>query len=146
MRLASMILGLMLSAWCFFEAFLVSLLDTNSVLSADDKDMAAAAGGGLVTALIGALASALAIAFPLASTCLFSFAGAVSLITASMGYENHWGYGPILFVLAIMSFFGWRGKRKQDREREDERIRQHQRDQMLVQMMQQQQRQQAETH
>lgn len=124
MRIAVLIIGLMVSVWTFFEAFALSFLDTNNMLAADDADSGNAAGGGLLVALVGALAASLAIAFPLASTILFGLAGLISIATAASGYGNHWVYGPIFILLSVMAFFGWRGKRQERKTFQVERQRQ----------------------
>lgn len=138
MRLAALILGLLLSAWAFFEAFAVSLLSANSILADDDEDMAGAAGGGFIAALCGALAAALAIAFPLAATVLFTLAGFIGFLAAGAGYSNHWVYGALYLGLAVMSFFGWRGKRKDQREAMAERQQQRERDARMEALLRQQ--------
>jgi hypothetical protein len=131
MRIAVLIIGLMLSAWMFLEGFILAFLDTNNALAADDADAAGLAGGGIVVAMIGALAAALAISYPLATTILLMLAGTISLGIAGAGYGNHWLYGIVLLVLAVLSFFGWRGKRKAGREMAAERQRQLERDERM---------------
>lgn len=146
MRIAAMILGLLLSAWCFFEAFAISLLEANSVLASEDEAMAGAAGAGLLAALVGVVAAALVIAFPLASTVFFALSGIFSFAAASSGYENHWLYGPVFLGLSVMAFLGWRGKKKERQERLDELQRQRDRDDRMETLMRQQAQSQSPQH
>lgn len=125
MRIAVMILGLLLAVWTFVEGFVIA------ALSSDGSHESSLAGGALIAAMLAALAAALVIAFPLASTVLFSIAGAISLGIAAAGYGNHWVYGSVFMILAVMSFFGWRGKRAAQRQAAIESQRQHERDQRL---------------
>jgi hypothetical protein len=122
----------MLSAWTFFEAFLVN------AFSGNDTERAELAGGAIIAAGFGALAAALVIAFPLMSVVLFAIAGLISLAVAGGGYENHWLYGPVFLLLGIMAFFGWIGKRKERREARAELERRQQYEARMEQFMRQQ--------
>lgn len=134
MRIASMILGLMLSAWVFFEAFLLSMVSGN------DDQRGAMAGGGLIAALVGGLGAALVVAFPLASVFLFGIASMVGYISAAGGYDNHYVYATIYLILCVMAFFGWRGKKKETAEKSSEALRQRERDDRMEQLLVQAQR------
>ncbi len=137
MRIAAMVLGLMLSAWAFFEGFLIN------ALSFGNEAYREMAGEGAATGIFGGLVAAFAIPLPLVSTILFPLVAAASFATASGGYENHWVYGSIYLVLAVMTFFGWIGKRR-DRHREQLRERaQAERDARYEALLAAQQRPQA---
>jgi len=125
MRIAAMVLGLMLAAWTFFEAFLIA------VLSNSGSEMSAAAGLGLIGSLCAGLAAGVALPAPRFSAILFVVAGGISFLAAGVGYGNHAVYGVLFFLLAVMAFLGWRGKVKASREIAAERQRQAERDDRL---------------
>lgn len=135
MRIASMVLGLMLSAWVFFEAFIINALSSLAADSSRD----ALIGGALIVAIFGVLGGALALALPLVSTILFGFAAIVGYSTAAGGYGNHWVYASGYVLLAALACFGWRGKRKERREKVAEVQRQRDRDDRMEQLLRQSQ-------
>jgi hypothetical protein len=117
-----MVLGLMLSAWVFFEGFLVT------VFSQSNHQLQGAAGLAVVAALLGALAAALAVPVPTASVVLFLLTGLISYGAASSGYGNHWLYGSLYLGLMALAFFGALAKRREKRERAIEKAAQAARD------------------
>jgi len=137
MRIASMVLGLMLSAWVFFEAFIINALSSLAADSSRD----ALIGGALIVAIFGVLGGALALALPLVSTILFGLAAIVGYSTAAGGYGNHWVYASGYVLLAALACFGWRGKRKERREKASEVQRQRDCDDRMEQLLRQSQQQ-----
>lgn len=138
MRIAVLIIGLLLGLLVFLQSFVIAALG-------GDSDIGAGGAVGLIVAIMWLLACGLVIGFPRVSMVIFLVAGLFAFIGATSGYTDLNLWGSASLILAAMSFFGWRGKREQDREREAERERQHHRDRMLVEMMRQRQRQHAET-
>lgn len=134
MRITVLILGLVACLWISFEAFLAF-----SIFNATGSDPEATATAvGFMAGLLGIVGAALVIAFPLASSVIFVLAGLFSIGAAAEGYPNHQVYLWGFFLLAIMSFFGWRGKKKEIREKSEELQRQRDRDERLELMMQHQ--------
>lgn len=134
MRVGAMIVGILFAIWVFLEAALVNGLSNAS----NDEDMSTASGGGALAAILCGIGAVIVLAVPAVSMVLFALAGSISYITASQGYPNHWVYGTVFFGLALMSFFGWRGKAKDRREKNAEQERQRQRDDQLDAIMQSQ--------
>ena len=131
MRVGAMVVGILFAIWTFFEAVLIVGLSG----AADDDETGALGGGGLVSAILVGIGAALVLAVPLVSMVLFGMAAIVSFLAAGMGYSNHWFYGSVFSGLAIMAFFGWRGKVKASREAATERDRQRQRDEQLAELL-----------
>jgi hypothetical protein len=74
------------------------------------------------------------IPFPMVSEIAFVIAGLIGF-TASGHSPDLAVWGGISLALALLSFFGWRGKRKGDLEARWEKIRQLERDQRMEEMM-----------
>lgn len=139
MRIAVLIIGLIFSLWMTIEGWTVGMLfDVGGA-----EEQSAAAALGFVAGFVGIIASALVIAFPMISMVLFVLAGLFSIGAASSGYGNHEVFAAVIFALAIMSFFGWRGKKKDTREKAAEVQRQRERDDRLEALLRQQQLQSA---
>ncbi|HWV23265.1 MAG TPA: hypothetical protein VNZ58_03670 [Thermomicrobiales bacterium] len=134
MRIAVLILGLLLGLLMFFQALIGYVV--GSATSSDD--LAGAGALGLLVALMWLLACALVIAFPLVSAIILGLAMPIAWGSAALGYTDMWIWSGASFVLAVMAFFGWRGKVKDRREAEAERMRQAKRDAMLEHVMRQQ--------
>jgi len=130
MRIAGLIIGLLLGLLMFLQSLLIAAFG--------DGDAGAGGALGLLVAIMWLISCGLVIGFPLASTIGFIVAALFAMIAATTGFSDMGVWAGVSLVLAVMSFFGWRGKRSQDRERDEERHRQYQRDQMLLHMMQQQ--------
>jgi hypothetical protein len=79
----------------------------------NDKSTSGAAAIGFLVALLFLVAGAFAIAFPIVSIVSFALAG-IMAITAGLSSRfsdlSIWGFAAL--ILAAMSFFGWREKRK----------------------------------
>jgi hypothetical protein len=121
MRVATLIVGLVLVLGLFFQSLLVGGLSD----VAGDEGSSSAAAVGVLMALIWIFGCALVIPLPRVAMALFILAGVLGF-AASSEFPDLGAWGGISLMLALFSFFGWRGKRKADRrERErDELIRQ----------------------
>lgn len=124
---------------------LYDLSDKISILArlTSNEDMSAAAGGALIAALLFVVAGGLVYFFPLVAAAIYlgtfpvlMFSQWIAGIDTDM-MVYMWA-GPIL---AVTSFFGWRGKVQVEKEKQRERIEQQQRDMLLRQMVYHQQKQ-----
>lgn len=131
MRIAVLILGLLLGLLMFLQTLFVYGLSD----ALNDEASAQASAIGVVMALLWLVACAFVLPFPLVSVVAFAIAGLFGF-AASGEFPDLAIWGGISVVLAVMSIFGWRGKRKQDREVRAEKARQAERDAMLAQMVQ----------
>lgn len=107
MRIAVMVLGLVLGAVMFFQTVLVAGL---SGVGGDEATNTASAGG-ILMALVWLVACALVLALPLVSTVLFVLAGAMGF-GFSADFPDLAAWGGVSLALAVLSFFGWIGKRR----------------------------------
>jgi hypothetical protein len=111
MRIATLIVGLVLTIGLFVQSLLVSA--GSSITS--DKSTEGAAGWGLIASLGFLIASALVIAKPRFSLWTFVVCSAICFIAgASTAFRDliFWG-----FVAAVLAFMSWRGsieKRRRD--------------------------------
>jgi len=113
MRIATMILSLILMLVIGAQSCAVSLGD------AALNTKAAEQGGpiGLMMAFLFLVGGAFALAFPFVSVLAFFFAGVFGLAggaSTSFGDLSIWGV--VSLILAVLSYFGWREKRKRRRE------------------------------
>lgn len=131
MRIAVLILGLLLGLLMFLQTLFVYGLSD----ALNDEASAQASAIGVVMALLWLVACAFVLPFPLVSVVAFAIAGLFGF-AASGEFPDLAIWGGVSVVLAVMSIFGWRGKRKQDREVRAEKARQAERDAMLAQMVQ----------
>jgi hypothetical protein len=134
MRIATLILGLIFGLILFLQTLLGSGLSS----LAEDEGAAESSAVGLFASILWLVASALVIGFPLASTIIFGISS-LFLFGASGNFPDLAIWGGVALFLAAMSFFGWRGKKKDAREKAEERLRQQHRDEQMEQMMRQQQ-------
>lgn len=120
MRIAVLILTLVLGTIMFFQTFLVASL--SGVVG--DEATSGAGAIGLLMALLWLVAAALVIPLPLISSIIFVIAGLLGFaVSANFPDLGMWGGASL--ILAVLSFFGWRGKRRQDlRDRIDREERQ----------------------
>ena len=110
MRIATLIIGLLLSVGLFIQSLTVASLGD----AINTEDDGAAGGGGIVMSLMWVVASALVIAVPVVSMILFVLAGIIGLaVGSSTDFKDLQVWAFVSFVLAVFSFFGWRGKKKQ---------------------------------
>src|SRR5687767_12707389 len=86
-----------------------------SLGGAASKEKAAEQGGavGILMALLFLLGGAFALAFPLVSLVAFLLSGLLGLAAgASTSLTDLTIWGVVSLVLAVLSYFGWREKRK----------------------------------
>src|SRR5690606_37587131 len=133
MRVTVLILGLLLGVVMFLQTMLVYGL-SNAV---DDTNSASAGAVGVLMALMWLVACAFVMPLPMVSVIVFAIAGLFGF-AASGEFPDLGIWGGISLVLAVLSFFGWRGKRKDTRERQEEKARQAERDRMLEDMLRRQ--------
>lgn len=141
MRIAVLIIGLLLGAVMFLQTFLLNVVGQ----AAQDKATEEAAAGGLIMAILWLVACGLVLPLPMVSVVLFAVAGAIGF-ALSGDFPDLAIWGGISIALAVLSFFGWLGKRKQQREQRAERARHLERDQRMEAMLQQQSRPQPAAH
>lgn len=139
MRIATMIITIVMSIFLFLQAMLAGI---SSDLS-ENESMGAAGAAGLFGALLLFIGGAMVLAFPLVSMVFYGLAAAIMIAvgipnSAEYGDLQIWGYFSVVFTL--MAFLGWRGKRKADAEKLEEKARQSRRDEMLESLMKQQAR------
>lgn len=129
MRIATMIVGLMVGAFLFFQSVVLG------VFSSEGSTNSEASGAGLIMAFLWLLASALVIAFPRSSMILYGLSALIGLFSPTGDFEDLRVHGFIAIALTIMAFFGYRGKKRHDEDVAAEKARQMQRDMMLEQML-----------
>lgn len=113
MRIATLIIGLVLTVGLFFQSLTVSVL--SDAVNTEDDGADGALGVGI--SVIWLVACALVIPWPLVSMFLFGFGGVLGLAGgASTEFSDLTVWGIISFILALFSFLGWRGKKKQRAE------------------------------
>lgn len=113
MRIATMILSLILMLLVGFQSCAVTIGD--SILGEPAKTQGGAIG--ILMALLFLVGGAFALGFPLVSLVAFVLAGVFGIAggaSTSFGDLAVWGW--ISLVLAVLSFFGWREKRKRRAE------------------------------
>ena len=132
MRIATLIIGLLWGALIFIQSMAAG------VFSAEGSETSSAASAGLLVAILWLLASALVIAFPKASIILFGLAALVGIFTDPGAFADLQVHGVASIVMAVLSYFGWRGKKKHDADQKAEKQRQVDRDNRLEQLLQQQ--------
>lgn len=121
MRIAVLVLGLILGAIMFVQTFLVYVLSG----VANDAASGSASAIGLFMALLWLIAVALVLPLPLVSTIVFVLAGLLGFgMSAQFPDLSVWGGASL--VLAVLSFGGWLGKRRDDArkraDRENQRL------------------------
>jgi hypothetical protein len=112
-RIATMVLSLILMLVVGAQSCAVSLG------GAAFKEKAAEQGGavGILMALLFLVGGAFALAFPLVSLVAFLLSGLLGLAAgASTSFTDLTIWGVVSLVLAVLSYFGWREKRKRRRE------------------------------
>jgi hypothetical protein len=128
MRVAVLIIGLLLGLALFLQTLIVYAASSAS----EQDDLAASAAIGVLMAVMWLVACALVLGFPMASVVIFALAGVFGLLSAGTAeFHDLYVWGGISFVLALLSWFGWRGKRSAQREANAERQRQRDRDAQL---------------
>lgn len=109
MRIAVLILGLILGAVMFLQSVTVAGLSG----IAEDEDANSAAAVGILMALVWLVSCAVVIPLPRVAIVLFLVAAALGF-AASGAFPDLAAWGGASIFLAVLSFFGWRGKRKAD--------------------------------
>ena len=109
MRIAVLILGLILGAFMLLQSVLIAGLGA----AAEQDDTAGAGAVGLFMALIWLVGCALVIPTPRVAMILFILAGLIGF-GASGEFPDLGIWGGVSLFLAVLSFFGWRGKRRAD--------------------------------
>ena len=113
MRIATMIISLILMLVIGAQSCAVSLGD------AALETKAAEQGGpiGLFMAFLFLIGGAFALVFPFVSLLAFFFAGIIGLAGgASTSFSDLTIWGVVSLILTVLSYFGWREKRKRRRE------------------------------
>ena len=132
MRIATLIVGLLLGLLLTIQSIL--FIGLSGEVETDPN--AGAGAAGFLMALMWLVACALVISFPLVSTVIFAISALIGLFAASGDFADLPYFGGIAIGLAVMAFFGWRGKRRDDEERDEEKYRQHQLYQSIAQNQQ----------
>jgi len=113
MRIAVLIIGLVLTFGLFIQALTVSALSDAANTEHDGADGAM----GILMALIWLVACGLVIPVPRISMLLFVLAGVIGFASAGpLDFPDLAYWGGVSIFLAVMSYFGYRGKRKQQRK------------------------------
>src|SRR5688500_5434317 len=108
-----MIISLILMLVVGAQSYAVSLGDAALQTKATEQ------GGpiGLFMAFLFLIGGAFALAFPFVSVLAFFFAGIIGLAGgASTSFGDLTVWGVVSLILAVLSYFGWREKRKRRRE------------------------------
>lgn len=132
MRIAVLIIGLLLGLLMFMQSFTIMAL--GGAIGSDDPSGAL----GVMVAVLWLIGCGFVIGFPRTSTILFVVAAVLAIATgANTDYSDMTMWGFVSIGLAVMSFFGWRGKKRDEAERRDEKARQEARDAQLASMLSQ---------
>lgn len=133
MRVTVLIAGLLLGAVMFLQTFLVSALGS----AAQDQGSEQAGSIGLIMSFLWLAACAFVLPVPMVSVVLFTLAGLMGF-AASGDFSDLAVWGGISLVLAVLSFLGWMGKRKERRRFKVEREQQAARDARVETLLRQQ--------
>jgi uncharacterized membrane protein len=112
MKIATGIIGLVLMLIVGVQSLLVDLGGTIT------KNQNYSQGGsvGVLVALLFLIAGAFAFAKPIVSFIVFILAGVLGLaVGGTTGFTDMTVWGVISLVLAVLSFFAWRGDKKKKR-------------------------------
>ncbi len=111
MRIAVLIIGLVLTVGMFFQAVIVGGLSS----AVNDEATGESAAVGVLMALLWLISCGFVIPMPRVSMALFAIAGLLGF-AASGNFPDLAYWGGASLVLAVLSYFGYRGKRKADRK------------------------------
>ena len=111
MRIAVLILGLILGAFMLLQSLLITGLGS----AADRQNTADAGAVGLFMALLWLIGCAVVIPLPRVAMILFIVAGLLGF-AVSGDFPDLGVWGGVSLFLAVLSYFGYRGKRKQQRQ------------------------------
>lgn len=134
MRIATLIISLLIGLLLFIQSF--------GILALSDAESATYGAGavGLIMAFMWLLGAGLVLAFPMASGILFGLSAVLGLLVPTGAFGDLRFHGGVAVVLMVMAALGYRDKQKQDREKQDERIKQEERDALMARMVQSQER------
>lgn len=132
MRIATLIVGLLIGLLLFIQSWASMAFGDAGLM---DEQSSTAGAAGFIMALMWLLGSALVISFPRVSIVLFGLSAPLGLFVPTGDFDDLRFHGGVAIVLAVMAYFGWRGKRVQDREKAAERQRQAERDELLATMV-----------
>lgn len=109
MRIAVLILGLILGAALFLQSLLGNMVSN----AADNQEAVSATSAGVFLAAAWLVASAIVIPLPRVAMILF-FLGALWGAGFTADFPDLAFWAGVSVFLGILSFFGWRGKRRAD--------------------------------
>lgn len=112
MRIATLVLGLVLSFGLFMQSLLVNGLSD----AVNDEASEVAGALGLLAAFLWLVAAAVVIPAPRAAMALYLVA-AVTCFAGASDFPDLAVWGVLSLGLAVFALFGWRGKRKADAEK-----------------------------
>jgi hypothetical protein len=113
LRLATTIISLILMVGVGFQSCAVTV----GAALGEDEQLAGGAATGVFVAFLFLIGGAFAIGYPMVSLVTFVLAGVFALIAGIITeFKDLAFWGGVAFVLAVLSFFGWREKRKQGAE------------------------------
>lgn len=110
MRIAVLVIGLVLTVGLFIQAIVIFGL--SDAVNQENTEQAGAVG--VLMALMWLVGCGLVIPVPRVSMVVFAVAGLLGF-AASGDYPDLAVWGGISIVLAVFCYFGYRGKRKDDR-------------------------------
>lgn len=109
MRIAVLIIGLVLMLGLFFQSLTINVLGD----VANDEDISGAGAIGVFVALLWLIAIAVVIPKPRISVGIFVAGGLLALLGGTTTeFSDLIIWAVISFFLAVLSYFGYRGKRK----------------------------------
>jgi hypothetical protein len=111
MRIAVLIIGIVLTIGLFFQAVLVGGLSS----AVNDEATGESAAIGILMALLWLIGCGFVLPMPRVSMVLFALAGLLGF-AASGNFPDLAFWGGASLVLSVLSYFGYRGKRKADRK------------------------------
>ena len=115
MRIATAIISILMSVFVFLQTMLVGNLSS----AIGDEASSTSAALGLLGGLIWLVGGALVIAFPAFSMVLYGVAS-ILFFSGGANFPDLQVYGVFSLVFLAMSFFGWRGKKKADKKKNEQ--------------------------
>lgn len=122
MRVTVLIIGLLLGTVMFLQTFLVNVLGQ----AGNDENIEQSAAVGIFMSLLWLIACAFVLPLPMVSVVLFVIASIFGF-AASGEFPDLGIWAGVSGALAVLSFLGWRGKRKERRTFTLEKARQDER-------------------
>lgn len=115
MRIATGILSIIMSIVVFLQTAIVGGLSD----AVGDEDSSSAAAVGLLGGFLWLVSGALVFAFPAISMILYIVAS-VLFFAGTADFPDLGIYGVVSLAFAVMSFLGWRGKKKADKKKNEQ--------------------------